>query len=150
MMGKPKRPKVASVPLDNKSSRIAHDPVNYNQLTPVWSIGIFDGDGPWGKGKIEIPSHLWDDIFEKLRNYESMTWGNILADKERNHSVPVSQLIKEAQSRLKDRKLDDVDELFRLRLNGKQRVWGIRDRHILKLLWWDPEHEICPSRLKNT
>ncbi len=34
--------------------------------------------------------------------------------------------------------------------NGKQRIWGIKDRNILKVLWWDPDHEVCPSLKKYT
>ncbi len=103
-----------------------------------------------GKGAVTLPEHLWDDLFQKLRWYETMTWGEILKDKKHNHSVPLDHLAKAAQDRLKAMRLDDIDEVFRLRLTGKQRVWGIRDRNVLNLLWWDPEHEICPSTLRNT
>jgi hypothetical protein len=52
---------------------------------------------------------------------------------------------------LRDRELDDVDELFSLRMGGaKKRIYGIRDRGTLQVIWWDPEHEIYPTEPKNT
>ena len=35
---------------------------------------------------------------------------------------------------------EDVTELFSLRLDATKRVYGIRDRQVLKLLWFDPYH----------
>jgi hypothetical protein len=54
-------------------------------------------------------------------------------------------IIGEAQRRLVAIAQDDIDDLFSLHLGGKPRVWGVRDGSVLRLLWWDPEHEICPS-----
>ena len=147
--GKPKVSKSISIPAGIKQPRAHHDPDDANQLHPVWSIQHFDVDGDWGRNRI-ADGHLWDALFAKLKHYETMTWGEILKDKQHNHSVSVSSLTKEARERLAHMKQDDIDSVFRLRLTGKQRVWGIRDRHVLRLLWWDPEHEICPSALKNT
>ena len=88
-------------------------------------------------------------MFPKLKNYESMTWGSIAQNQHHNHSVEVSKLDKRARKRLEELGVE-VDELFRFRLNGTQRVWGIRDREVFYILWWDPNHEICPSSKKNT
>ena len=35
--------------------------------------------------------------------------------------------------------------LFSVRLTGRIRLWGLRDVSILRVLWWDPEHTVCPS-----
>jgi hypothetical protein len=78
-----------------------------------------------------------------------MTWGAIESNRKKNHSVEVGSLCKEAQERIHELKLG-VDELFRFRLTGKQRLWGIRDRERFKILWWDPDHEVCPSTKKHT
>ena len=40
--------------------------------------------------------------------------------------------------------MDDVDELYQLRVTGAERVWGIRSGPLLRLLWWDPNHEVYP------
>jgi hypothetical protein len=62
----------------------------------------------------------------------------------------VDKLIKEAQDRLTEISLDDLDELTSLHLTGKGRVWGIIDQGVMNLLWWDPEHQVCPSHKKHT
>ena len=41
-------------------------------------------------------------------------------------------------------------ELVSLRLSGKQRIYGIQDRGVLLLLWWDPDHKIYPVKKKGT
>ena len=46
--------------------------------------------------------------------------------------------------------LDDWEELYSLRLSGRSRVWGLKEAGIFWILWWDPNHEICPSYKKNT
>jgi hypothetical protein len=43
---------------------------------------------------------------------------------------------------LVDLKLDDIEELYRFRFTGTQRIWGIRDRRTFRVLWWDPDHQV--------
>jgi hypothetical protein len=90
-------------------------------------------------------------VREKLASFESMTWSEILVKaKKQNHAVAISLICKEARKRLEETCMADVDELTSLHLAGKQRVWGILREGVLSLLWWDPEHIICPSLLKHT
>jgi hypothetical protein len=77
-----------------------------------------------------------------------MTWAQIMGTG--SHPIPVGDITPDAQRRLEAIGQADVDELFSLRFTGRERLWGIRDRHTLKVLWWDPGHEICPSTKKGT
>lgn len=116
---------------------------------PVWRLQHLDLEhSKWGWKK--ITGKDFDDILEKLRKYETMTWGAIYNDKKRDHDVDINKLIKEAKKRLEELGLDDTDHLLRLRLEGRKRIWGIRDRYIFKILWWDPEHTVCISKKKHT
>ena len=45
---------------------------------------------------------------------------------------------------------DDVDELMSFRLDSRGRVWCIQTGNIMRVLWWDPNHEVCPSFKKHT
>jgi hypothetical protein len=101
---------------------------------------------PFGWHKID--GELLLEIHEKLRSFESMTLGEILG--RNNHCVEVSQLCKRAKDRLAEMHLDDNDELLSLHLTGLRRVWGILEHNVVTLLWWDPNHEICPSPKKHT
>ena len=57
-----------------------------------------------------------------------------------SHFVQAGKLTRKAKARLAEIGQDDVSELFSLRLTGTTRIYGIRDRRALKLLWYDPHH----------
>ncbi len=148
---KQKHPKIdpRKKPTLNKRIPDLSDSVNFNRCRPCWVLETFDVDGPWGKCNFE-KDQFWNDILPKLRGFETQTWGEILYDKKRNHSVLTSQIAPEAQKRLLEITMDDNDELFRFRLNGEQRLWGIREQNVFKILWWDPRHKVYPSQKKHT
>ncbi len=77
-----------------------------------------------------------------------MRWHDI--ERSGSHFIDVSALTKTARDRLAELGQDDEDELFSIRLTGRERVFGIRDRWIFKILWWDPDHQVCPSYKKHT
>jgi hypothetical protein len=91
-------------------------------------------------------------IREKLGNFESMTWKEILLDgKKSNHVVKIRRLHGDAQNRLAEIFVAiDFDDLVSLRLGAKERVWGLLEGPVLRVLWWDPEHQVCPSLLRDT
>ena len=104
-----------------------------------------DQRGTWGCR--DIPSRVWwDEILPKLQYFESMTWAEIMraaggrARGTNHHFVEVEKLTKQARERLTEIGQDDVSELFSLRLDATKRIYGIRDRRALKLLWYDPHH----------
>lgn len=119
------------------------------RLTPAWRVSLMEMAFPFGWSDIE-PEKL-REVRDKLRDFESMTWYEILvAAGSRNHAVAVERLSKEARDRLEELGQLDVEELVSLRLSGAERVWGIRAGNILNVLWWDPLHAVCPSLKKHT
>lgn len=87
------------------------------------------------------------DIRQQIAGFESMTWNEIsVQGKYLHHSVAVCDLIPAARKRLQQLGLGDLDQLFRFRLANLERLWGYRDRNVMNVLWWDPKHEICPSK----
>lgn len=91
------------------------------------------------------------EIHPKIKNFENKRWKEILSDEgKRNHEVSVSQICKDAQNRLSQIDLEDVEKLVSLRLTGRQRLWGIRSESFFRVLWWDPNHSVYPSKLKHT
>lgn len=148
-MSKKKSPKNKINPSSEKIPRSKEDPTNFESKEIVWHINMIDQFGNWGWDNVN-KEIFWNCIFKKIKSFESMTWSEIKKNKKNNHSVKVSNFFPEAQKRLCEIELDDVEELFSLRLGSKKRIWGIRNGRVLKILWWDPNHTVCPSFKKNT
>jgi hypothetical protein len=130
---------------DRRSPRAL--PADPTRRTPVWAFRIVDLGGPWcwsGMAPADIRK-----VLDRLRNFETMSWREI-DGRSGSHGVAVERIIPRAQKRLVELKQDDAAELFSLRIDGPARVWGIRDEHVLRILWWDPHHQVCPAPKKHT
>jgi len=142
-MAKPKHtPSFAtSRPAEKEIRTAAVQPLAY----PSWRFSTVDKAGPFA-----WPSNpdVEKQILQKLGNFDSMFWREIVGSE--NHSISIHDLSKEAKKRLMDIKQDDVYEVFSFRCNGRQRIIGIRDNGVVKLLWWDPNHQVCISDKKHT
>lgn len=147
-MEKTKKPRSLKQPISIKKARRTEEPERTERERIVWRIGLLDRCGKWGWSEIENVV-LWDKILKKMKDFESMTWAEIKKGGQ-NHSVPKFKLCPDAQRWLHDKGLDDVDGLFGLRLSGKKRVYGIRNGRVLDVIWWDPNHTVCPARKKHT
>ncbi len=149
-MGKRKSKRVhvaKNTPLSNKIPRQSQQ-VESEQTNPVWRFSLLDWEGPWGWR--DIDAEKWQEIIDKLGHFEMRTWADIKSDGN-NHAVEIKNSPNpEALKRLAEIHQDDIEELFSLRLSGKERLWGILDGYILKILWWDPLHEVWPSTKKHT
>ena len=101
-------------------------------------------------------SFFMDEIYPKLRDFEKKTWNEIEQETKggeggsKLHEIKIELLSKEAQQRLSELKIDDIDSLFSLRLDGTLRIFGIRKQNYLQILWVDQNHEVCPSKKKHT
>ena len=76
-----------------------------------------------------------------------MTWSEV--DGHRHHRIEIGLLSKAAQERLKQLEVR-CEEVMSFAVSGKKRMIGIRDGQACRLLWWDPEHQVCPSMKKHT
>ena len=141
-----KIPSVASPPTTAKVPSAVFVP--WQDENPSWRIAKLQLVNPYGWHDVTGPKLL--DIRQKLANYESMTWKQILKDHEYNHHVDVNRINSNARKRLSQIGFDSVDQLLRLRLTGTERVWGYRIGPVFHIIWWDPNHEICPSKLRHT
>jgi len=108
-----------------------------------WRVDSVDWDGPWG-WETALVVDLLDTVIPKLHDFESMTWAEV-EGKTGSHFVAYDDLCKEAQDRLTHLRMDEQAQLFSARITGKKRVWGTRDVVTFRVLWWDPDHTVCPS-----
>ena len=142
-----KLPRARILPASGKRPRTAPrgNPTLHDSETIVWAFGIADPEGLWG-WRTAAARIWWTDILPKLRDFESMTWAEIIRAAggrtrgNNSHFVDVRNLTGQAKARLVEIGQDDVSALFSLRLSSTERIYGIRDRRALKLLWFDPHH----------
>ena len=119
-------------------------------LKPAWRLSLLQLVDPFGWHALDFGKATY--VREKLAHFESMTWSEILVKgKKHNHSINVEDLCPAARERLRNIRQDDVEDLVSLSLSGRERVWGILEgAGVLKVLWWDPDHRVCPSVKKHT
>ncbi|HET7463952.1 MAG TPA: hypothetical protein VFJ82_22035 [Longimicrobium sp.] len=155
-MGKSKHPHSAFDRGDRKAPR-SHfgdpgqkqargDAPNVLRNRPPWAFRIVDLGGPWCWSALSGGDLA--QVLQRLKQLESMTWGEIEGGE--HHFVDVAGCSKQARDRLQELKHDDTPALFSLRVTGRRRIYGMRNEHVLGFLWWDPEHEVYPSRKKHT
>lgn len=130
---------------DRKEVRVT--PQSASIMRPLWAFRFLDCDCPWCWNS--LAGDALADVMAHLASYESMTWAEI-EQRSGSHFVSTADLIKEARARLVEIKQDDVESLFSLRVGGKGRIWGLRNEYVLRILWWDADHKVCPSLKKHT
>ncbi len=107
-----------------------------------------DWDGPWCPSKCKESGVR--GIFKRLADLESMTW-TAIQSKTGSHVVGIQGIIKEARDRIIFLKKEEwADNLCSLRMSGKERLWGFLRSGVFHVLWWDPEHQVYPSKKKHT
>ena len=145
-----KRVAIKENPRNSKSVRQRELPLELPDGRISWHFRLLDEThDSWGwKGLGR--ERWWNDVFPKLKNFETMTWEEIQRASggrsagNNSHFVPILELDKRAQDRLCELMRDDLDQLFSLRLSGTQRVWGVRKGTVLQIIWIDLHHEVCP------
>jgi hypothetical protein len=121
---------------------------------PVWRLSLLDREHS-GNWSWKIDESTLGTIVDLLIQMEKLTWKQIRTQtaattkkvRARHHSQAVDTLCKEAQNRLVELGLDGWDELFRFRLDGPGRLWGILSRESPRVfypIWWDDEHQVYP------
>ncbi len=123
--------------------------------TPVWQLCAMDMDADCRWSWCHIGKDRWETkVLPKLRDFEKMTWFEIerasggRTNGTNSHFIDVRQLSKEAQKHLERLKMDDLDQVFSLRLQGEHRIIGKRMGRVLQIIWFDFHHEVCLSRKK--
>jgi hypothetical protein len=111
----------------------------------VFSFLKFDSQNRWCITE-NVHTHNFWDIAEKLKSFEHMQWKHLAADQENHHSVPFYRIIKDAQKAATEMGIDDYEEIWSIRLTGTQRLWGIKDEQYFITIWWDPDHQVCPTQ----
>src|SRR6266496_3343135 len=165
----PKTPVATESVEASKKPRVAEKPDGYFDKNPAWRFSLADVEHPkWsvldshedivydpndssGTAILHTFSKSIDGaLMELLKARESTTWGVLLTQTggrtkgTNSHHILMKNLIRDAQKRAAE--LDIVEyQLLSLRLDGTHRVFGILEEGVLNIIWFDRDHEICPS-----
>jgi hypothetical protein len=138
-----KHPRAKLEPHPSKTPKKAGFDENALLMRPAWRIGHMEMCDPFGWHEVDVAT--LEIIRERLKNFETMSIVDFFGPKKKCHLVETDQLCKEARSRLSDLGLDDLEALASLRVMWSKRIWAMMDRNVFTLLWWDPEHRVCPG-----
>lgn len=143
-----KRTKFGTTPTTNKTTHFGKEP-EIEGFPMAWRFSTADRNGTfaWDIQRL-IESGDLENILNTLRDMEGLSLSQFR--QQGSHPVVTHKLEKCARDRLMEIELDDLDSLFSFRITGRGRIWCIQDRHIMRILWWDPEHQVCPSLKKHT
>jgi hypothetical protein len=119
---------------------------DYAGQFPLWAFRIVDLGGPWCWSALSGDGLR--EVLQRMKELETMTWHSIT--ETGSHFIDVSGLGKPARDRLMEIHQDDIDQVYSLRVTGRRRIFGIRDGGVLRVLWWDPAHQVCPAHKKHT
>ncbi|KAB1979239.1 hypothetical protein [Streptomyces triticiradicis] len=115
-----------------------------------WRFTHLDREGPWGLHSLDHARLL--ELISEMVKFESQTINELFRQGEwpgKCHDVP--QLPNRAAlDRLDAIGLADMTKIWKLRIGGKGRLWGFLVGNVFHVVWWDPEHEVWPSKLRNT
>ena len=110
-----------------------------------WRLEHLDFEGTWGWTTLAPESFA--ALHRELKALEGERRRKLQVEKKLN-AIPCHDLCDEAQDRLRSLKLGEWEELWQLVLrsgtNAKWRAWGLAEGHFFYLLWWDPNHTVCP------
>lgn len=136
-MKKPKVAKHTIEPVVRKEPKFKDPEIEGYPL--AWRFSACDKGGPFSWRDIES-AEKHKQIIDALHEFETKTYQDLM--EQGSHPIPCSQLEKPARDRLRAIERDDVEELFSFRVAGAHRVWCVQSGHIMRVLWWDPEHRV--------
>lgn len=111
---------------------------------PTFSFRYADDGGKWAWTDMSPDDSQEVAVF--LATISRSTWAEIKRRRDYHHYQYVSDLVADAQNRFK--RINDLcnfDQLFRFRLSGTKRLWGVLNARVFYVLWWDPDHTVYPS-----
>ena len=147
-MGKKQPSKKKSVtPKFDRIPRKLTDPISFDDTNFKWRVhnNYIDCDHhQFGWRKVKI-IHFLRKIAQLLQSYEGLKWREV---KHKPHCHPwgLDEIPKECYSRLEERQID-IEELFQIGLGNKPRIIGYKTRSIFYLMWYDPDHKFCPTKV---
>ncbi len=117
------------------------------KLTVRWTK--FDYEGPFCLSRSSIDTVV--QMLKQAANMESMTVLEVFrGDTGKDYGDPERLPNSDAVTRIRELGFNDETNISTLRFSGRQRLYGFRRDNDFYAIFWDPEHEIWPTKLKHT
>ncbi len=138
--------------MKSKQKRTVKNPSNSTiQEHPIWRFGNIDRDGPFAF-RLSRPDFSHKEVLQKLIDYGNMTWSEIdkqqhdKSRKSKHHYLSIGALSNAAKERIVAKHLEEeTDALFSFAFQNKLRIIGFRHGAEFHIIWYDRNHEFCPS-----
>jgi hypothetical protein len=138
----------------SKTPKNKENPESVNTSKPSWAFYRCDKEGRWAFTQDRLQIIFWNKILPRLKDLEQQRWCDFSGPKKESHFVATSTLNDCAQKRLEELGIVE-DEIFSLRLENRMRIYGLRPKSTLIILWYDENHGdndscVCRSYKKHT
>ena len=139
------------------SKSVAHQKVVSNEKYSTDGRKVqwcFDYLDKGGKFAFNLSREDFDhyEVLEKIIAYSNMTWSEVKRQthddgKSKHHFLDLSKISREAVDRISAKRFDGIydDAIFSFAFQNKLRIIGVRDNEKFHGVWFDPQHEFCPS-----
>lgn len=117
-------------------------------IKPSWRFSKIDSHNPFS---FPNDAEAFGEIIKGLSSFESMTMGELRGNRKGSYAVyelaECSSKLNKDVVRLMADKYPNFPELHRFRIGSSKRVYAVSPgRGVFELLFWDPEHEIYPTK----
>lgn len=117
---------------------------------PIWRFDMIDRGG---KFAFDLSREDFEHrtVLQKFMDYGCMTWDDIDKqqhdrNKSKHHYLNVESLSHDAIDRIKAKHLEEeTDAIYSFAFQNLLRIVGLRQGAEFFVVWYDPNHEFCPS-----
>jgi hypothetical protein len=138
--------------VEKKAPPSAVRPIAIDELPFQWTAQEVDHEhaGAWDW---DLTPKETADLLDLLSSTSRLVWREVKELKFNSqrrtralhHSQPVESICTEARQRLDAMGRGDQEEVFRLRHGNTIRVWGVLEGPVFSILWFDRDHQVCPT-----
>lgn len=89
-------------------------------------------------------------FFCKIKKFESMRVQDMFSGRPGKCYPFDDKLPPHLGERLENLGYEELSEIHCLRVGSKERIFGILEKNVFYVLWWDLEHRVWPSSKKRT
>lgn len=144
MIKKIKKPLKSNYPDTGKIPRRMINPES--MLYPEFKTDKMQKTGEFGFSNLD--GEDIELLLRKIFSFQKTKWSEIVY--AGSHPISIEKLSPIAKKELIKSGNEDIDGIYSFKISSIIRLWGIKDRNIIWILWWDPKHQVCPSKKKHT